>query len=299
MADASQVMTIESLRSVPLFASLDDRAAQTLRELMSVRDVPAGTLLFKLGDPGDAMYLIEGGQVRIYLHDGEGENLTLAELGAGDFFGEMAIIDGKPRSANAAVVERACLAVLAREDFLRFVRDNPDVALEMVSAISERLRRTDELLSQRVSRNVNEEDAARLTWADHVADSLAAFGGSWRFITYSSIFLIGWILLNTWINSGFDPFPYELLGLLLGIVAGVQAPIIMMSQKRQAEKERLRADLDFQINLKNELAISEVLRRLDVLETERLPHLFAEQQTVMLNLTRRAPANDDGQLPAA
>jgi uncharacterized membrane protein len=296
MADVSQVMTIEALRSVPLFASLDDDAARTLRDLMSVREAAAGTLLFKMGDPGDAMYLIEAGQVRIYIHDGDGENLMLAELNDGDFFGEMAIIDGKPRSANAAVVQQACLAVLAREDFLRFVRGNPDVALEMVSAISERLRRTDELLRQRVSRNVNEEDEARLTWADHVADSLAAFGGSWRFITYSSVFLVGWILLNTLVKFGFDPFPYELLGLLLGVVAGVQAPIIMMSQNRQAEKERLRADLDFKINLKNELAISEVLRRLDLLESERLPLLFAEQKTAIT--AAKATAGEDGKFPA-
>jgi uncharacterized membrane protein len=296
MADVSQVMTIEALRSVPLFASLDDGAVRTLRGLMSVREAAAGTLLFKMGDPGDAMYLIEAGQVRIYIHDGDGENVMLAELGDGDFFGEMAMVDGKPRSANAAVVEQACLAVLAREDFLRFVRGNPDVALEMVSAISERLRRTDELLRQRVSRNVNEEDEARLTWADHVADSLAAFGGSWRFITYSVLFLVGWILLNTLVTSGFDPFPYELLGLLLGVVAGVQAPIIMMSQKRQAEKERLRADLDFKINLKNELAISEVLRRLDLLESERLPLLFAEQKTVIT--AAKAAAGEDDKFPA-
>jgi uncharacterized membrane protein len=299
MADVSQIMTIEALRSVPLFASLDDRALRRLRELMSVREAAAGTLLFKLGDPGDAMYLIEGGQVRIYLHDGDGESLTLAELSDGDFFGEMAIIDGKPRSANAAVMQQACLTVLAREDFLRFVRGNPDVALEMVSAISERLRRTDELLRQRVSRNVNEEDEARMTWADHVADSLAAFGGSWRFITYSSIFLVGWILLNTVLSTKLDPFPYELLGLLLGVVAGVQAPIIMMSQNRQAEKERLRADLDFKINLKNELAISEVLRRLDLLESERLPLLFAEQRTVITGQKARPAASEDGQLPAS
>ena len=301
MTVASQVMTIEALRSVPLFGSLDDLAAKGLRDLMSVRDVPPGTLLFKLGDSGDAMYLIEGGQVRIYVHDDHGENLTLAELGDGDFFGEMAIIDGKPRSANAAVIEQACLIVLSRTDFLGFVRSNPDVALEMVSAISERLRRTDELLRQRVSRNINEEAEARLTWADHVADSLAAFGGSWRFITYSMMFLLAWVLLNSLLMKGgaFDPFPFELLGLFLGVIAGVQAPIIMMSQKRQAEKERLRADLDFQINLKNELALSEVLRRLDTLESERLPLLFAEQNSLITGVKLERDASEDGKLPAA
>jgi uncharacterized membrane protein len=295
------VLTIEALRSVPLFSGLDDGAAETLRELLVVRDVAAGTLLFKVGDVGDAMFLIEAGRVRIYIHDGDGEDVTLAELATGDFFGEMAIVDGKPRSAHAAAVEDARLAVLSREDFLRFVRGNVDVALEMVSAISDRLRRTDELLRQRVSRNVNEEDEARLTWADHVADSLAEFGGSWKFITYSVVFLIAWILLNTWMmrDAGFDPFPYQLLGLVLGVVAGVQAPIIMMSQNRQAEKERLRADLDFQINLKNELALAEVLRRLDLLESERLPLLFAEQKELFTDAKRQDVQAGDGKFPAA
>lgn len=295
------LLTVEALRSVPLFNRLDDKAADTLRSLLVVRDVPAGTLLFKVGDVGDRMFLIEAGRVRIYIHDGDGDDVTLAELAPGDFFGEMAIVDGKPRSAHAAVIEEARLAVLSREDFLAFVRGNVDVALEMVSAISERLRRTDELLRQRVSRNVNEEEEARLTWADHVADSLAAFGGSWKFITYSALFLIAWILLNTWVMRGasFDPFPYELLGLMLGIIAGVQAPIIMMSQNRQAEKERLRADLDFQINLKNELALAEVLRRIDLLESERLPLLFAEQKALIADAKPQGAEAGDGKFPAA
>jgi CRP/FNR family cyclic AMP-dependent transcriptional regulator len=295
------VLTLEALRSVPLFSGLDNGAAATLRELLIVREVPAGTLLFKVGDVGDRMFLIEAGRVRIYIHDGDGEDVTLAELATGDFFGEMAIVDGKPRSAHAAVTEEARLAVLSREDFLGFVRGNVDVALEMVSAISDRLRRTDELLRQRVSRNVNEEDEARLTWADHVADSLAEFGGSWKFITYSVVFLIAWILLNTWMMSdaGFDPFPYQLLGLVLGVIAGVQAPIIMMSQNRQAEKERLRADLDFQINLKNELALAEVLRRLDLLESERLPLLFAEQNARFADAKQPPVKASDGNFPAA
>jgi CRP/FNR family cyclic AMP-dependent transcriptional regulator len=297
--ESSHVLTIEALRSVPLFSRLEDHEATTLRDLLVMRDVPAGTLLFKVGDVGDAMFLIEAGRVRIYIHDGDGDDVTLAELAAGDFFGEMAIVDGKPRSAHAAVIEEARLAVLSRKDFLDFVRGNVDVALEMVSAISDRLRRTDELLRQRVSRNVNEEDEARLTWADHVADSLAAFGGSWRFITYATIFLVVWILFNTWMRDlNFDPFPYELLGLLLGVVAGVQAPIIMMSQNRQAEKERLRADLDFQINLKNELALAEVLRRLDFLESERLPLLFAEQKALIAGTKQEHAQSGDGQFPA-
>lgn len=281
--DVSPLMTLEALRSVPLFADLDDAVALTLRDLLVVRDVPAGTLLFNAGEPGDAMYLIEGGRVRIFIRDEDGRDVTLTELARGDFFGEMSIIDGKPRSASALVVEEARLAVLSREDFTAFVHNNADVALEMVSAISERLRRTDDLLRQRVSRNVNEVEDALLTKADHVADTLAAFGGSWKFIGLLAIFLFIWILVNIWLHpKEFDIYPYNLLGLVLGVIAGVQAPIIMMSQNRQGEKERLRDDLDFQINLKNELALGEVLRRLDVLESERLPIMFAEQNQKLL-----------------
>ena len=275
-----QLMTLEALRSVPLFASLDDEAARALRGLLEVQREPAGSVLFGVGDEGNAMYLIEGGRVRIHLRDADGDDVTLTELARGDFFGEMAILDGKPRSAQATVTEDARLAVLSREDFLAFVRRNPDVALKMMSAITNRLRHTDDLLRVRVSRNLNEEEAARMTMADRFADAMAEFGGSWKFIVLTLLLLALWIPLNAWYlpaATRFDPSPYDLLALFLGVIAGLQVPIIMMSQNRQEEKDRLRADLDYQVNLKNEIAIAEVLRRLDVLESERLPLLFAEQ----------------------
>ena len=275
----AQEMTLDAIRSVPLFASLDDEAARDLRNLLRVREVPNGAPLFRAGDQGDAMYLIESGRVRITISDDDQKEIVLAELAQGDFFGEMAIIDGKQRSADATVSEDARLAVLSRENFLGFIHDNPKVALEMLSASFGRLRRTDKLLQQRVSRNVNEEQQKRMTLADRAADLIAEFGGSWKFIGASIGFLIFWVLLNSWLltGKGFDPFPYVLLNLVLGMITGLQAPIIMMSQNRQSEKDRLRADLDYQVNLKNELALTEVLRRLDVLESERLPQLFTQQ----------------------
>src|SRR6185369_8555339 len=181
---ASQI-TLEALRSVPLFASLDDAAATELRSLLREKTVPRNTALFNQGDQGNAMYLIESGRVRISIRDEDEQELTLAELAQGDFFGEMSIIDGRQRSADARVLEEARLAVLSRDDFLRFVRTKPDVALEMLSALTERLRRTDELLRSRVSRNANEEDEARMTIADRAADLIAEFGGSWKFIGVS------------------------------------------------------------------------------------------------------------------
>jgi CRP/FNR family transcriptional regulator, cyclic AMP receptor protein len=271
-------MTLDAIRSVPLFASLDNEAASDLRNRLHTREIKAGTRLFRTGDIGDAMYLIENGRVRISVSDDDQKEIVLAELARGDFFGEMAIIDGKKRSADANVIDDASLAVLSRENFLDFVSNNPIVALEMLSATFSRLRRTDRMLQQRVSRNVNEEQDKRMTIADRAADAIAEFGGSWKFIISAMGIIVAWIIFNTLILvRGFDPAPYQMLNLVMGIIAGLQAPIIMMSQNRQGSKDRIRADLDYQVNLKNELALTEVLRRLDVLESERLPVLFAEQ----------------------
>lgn len=280
MSQPPTQMTLEALRSVPLFASLDDDSARDLRNLLSETTVPQNTRLFRQGDTGDAMYLIESGRVRISIHDDDKQEVILADLAQGDFFGEMSIIDGRQRSADAQVIEDSRLAVLSRDAFLSFVRTKPDVALEMLSALTDRLRRTDDLLRSRVSRNVNEEEEARLTLADRAADLIAEFGGSWKFIGVSLGLIIFWIIFNSYILvRGFDPSPYQMLNLVLAVIAGMQAPIIMMSQNRQGGKDRLRADLDYQVNLKNELSLAEVLRRLDVLESERLPKLFEEIRT--------------------
>ena len=128
-----------------------------------------------------------------------------------------------------------------------------------------------------------------MTISDRAADAIAEFGGSWKFIISAIGIIIAWIIFNSWVLvKGFDPIPYQMLNLVMGIIAGLQAPIIMMSQNRQGSKDRLRADLDYQVNLKNELALTEVLRRLDVLESERLPLLFAEQNERITEL--KAPS---------
>jgi len=278
-ADAPASMTLEALRSVPLFSSLDDEAARALRRLLGVEERAAGAVLFRAGDTGDRMYLIEAGRVRIHVRDADGDDLTLAELAGGDFFGEMALLDGKPRSAQATVSEDARLAVLSREDFNNFVHRTPDVALRMLGALAERLRHTDELLRSRVSRNLNEVEEERRTLADRMADAAADLSGSWTFLLASVAFVLVWIVYNSVLmrEGGFDPYPYSFMDVINGCIAAVLTPVILISQNRQDDKDRLRADLDYQVNLKNELALAEVMRRLDVLESERLPTLFAEQ----------------------
>ncbi|HWN65889.1 MAG TPA: DUF1003 domain-containing protein [Candidatus Binatus sp.] len=267
-------MTIDTLRQVPLFGSLDDGAAKQLCELLETLDCEAQKVMFRAGDPGDAMYIIERGKVRICVQATDGHEVTLTELGRGDFFGEMALLDdGQRRSANAVVAEDARLAVLSREHFLSFIMGgNPNVALEMLTALANRLRHTDELLRHSTTRNVNVEEAAQRTLADRAADIIAEFGGSWKFIFAAVLFFNSWVLINTFLlaSSGFDPYPYLLLSTGINMLAVLQAPIILMSQNRQAHKDRLRSEIDYQVNLKNELALQEILQRLKILERESL-----------------------------
>jgi len=265
-------MTIDTLRQVLLFESLDDEAARKLCQLLETIDSKENTFLFRAGDEGDAMYLIEQGKVRICVRATDGREMTLTELGRGDFFGEMALLDGQRRSADAIVAEDVRLAVLSREHFLSFVRSSPNVALEMLTALANRLRHTDELLRRAATRNLNVEEAARLTFADRASDIIAEFGGSWKFIIAAVLFFNVWVLINTWLlaNNGFDPYPYLLLSTAINMLAVLQAPIILMSQNRQAHKDRLRAEIDYQVNLRNELALNEIIERLKALEHDAL-----------------------------
>jgi uncharacterized membrane protein len=278
-------MNVETLRHVPLFESLDNEAARELCELLESLDRKAGAVLFRTGDEGDAMYLIEEGKVRICVRAKDGHEVTLTKLQRGDFFGEMALIDGQRRSADAQIVEDARLAVLSREHFLSFVRGNPNVALEMLTAFANRLRHTDELLRHTATRNLNVEEAAQLTLADRAADLIAEFGGSWKFII-AAVFLFNvWVWINIWLawmgKIGFDPYPFLLLSTAINMLSVLQAPFILMSQSRQAHKDRLRAEIDYQINLKNELALSEILERLRALE-----HKYREQRFDEFDVTK-------------
>jgi len=284
-------MTTDTLRSVPLFESLDDQAARELCELVDTVDCHSSQTVFRTGDAGDSMYLIERGMVRISMKSADGEELILAELGRGDFFGEMALIDGNARSANATAIEGSRLLVLSRKHFLTFLSSSPNVALEMLTALTRRLRRTDELLHHLATRNVNEEEASHLTFADRAADVIAEFGGSWKFIIASISIFILWVVANTILltRKPFDVYPFILLNLVLNMVTALQAPIIMMSQNRQSYKDRLRADLDYKVNLKNELALTEILRRLHVLERDCLDMTAARRETEM---ARRGTADE-------
>jgi len=257
------------LALVPLFRRLDERELKKLAEAVDQVSFKSGEAIFHERDQGDALYVIESGEVRIWVHDADVQQTTLSELKSGDFFGELSVLDKGERSANATAATDCVLHRLRRDDFHEFLLDHSYAAVDLVSEIGSRLRQTNMLVSQRVTRNVNAELEKKLTFGQRVADKVAAFGGSWRFIILYSSVLIVWMAVNTFLlaryRSGdngaqFDPYPYILLNLMLSMTAAMQAPVILMSQNRSTQRDRFAAEQDFKVNLKSELMLDDLTR---------------------------------------
>src|SRR5713101_4340626 len=260
----------QSLARVPLFKRLEPHELEKLAEEIDQVNYKAGEVIFNEHDRGDALYVLEEGSVRIWVTDEDMQEVTLAELQPGAFFGELAVLDRGERSTNATAITDIHLHRLSSDDFQQFLIEHPDCAIDVICEIGARMRQTNQLVSQRASRNVNVEMERQFTFGERVADRVASFGGSWTFIFIYGGALLIWIALNTFFlayygrgESGaqFDPYPYILLNLMLSMTAAMQAPIIMMSQNRAAEKDRLAAEQDFKVNLKSELMLEELMRK--------------------------------------
>jgi len=260
----------DSLSRIPLFKRLTSEELEQLAQEVDQVQFDADETIFNEQDKGDALYVVESGSVRIWVLDEDVKPVTLAELKPGEFFGELAVLDRGPRSTNATAIVETALHRLSSDDFQKFLMEHPDVAIDVICEIGARMRQTNVLVSKRATRNINVEMEQRATIGQRVADRVASFGGSWTFIIIYVGFLVGWMAFNTFIlihygrgetGAQFDPYPYILLNLMLSMTAALQAPIIMMSQNRAAEKDRLAAEQDFKVNLKSELMLEELMRK--------------------------------------
>ena len=262
---------LSMLAEVPIFTLIDDQERATLAELLDTRRFDIGETIFHQGEAGDEIFMVRNGRVQVFVTSDTGEKIILGENERGDVFGEISLLDGGPRTASAVAVESTETLTLDRDKLLELVEKHPHVALDLLTVMGRRLRGTDELLRTRVARNLNEEEEEALTFGQRIADRVAAFGGSWTFIISFGVFLLIWIIINTVIllSKAFDPYPYILLNLFLSMLAALQAPVIMMSQNRQSAKDRLKADLDYEVNLKAELEVAQLHRKMDHLN-ERL-----------------------------
>jgi CRP/FNR family cyclic AMP-dependent transcriptional regulator len=260
------------LRQIPLFESMEDADLAALGVKLTSRSFNEGEVVFAQGDEGDAMYIIEEGAVDIVAGTAS-QRVTLASLFNGQYFGELSLLDGAPRSATAIAARATLVLSLDRDDFVDFVKRRPEAALSIMHELGERMRATNELMTRTVSRNVVEEVEENLSVGDFVADKVAAFGGSWPFIFIFGGFMALWM---TWNSVGgklaFDPLPFMFLNLFLSTIAALQAPVIMMSQNRQASKDKALAVNDYQVNLKNEVSIEKLVRGQSEL-VQRLAHV--------------------------
>ena len=260
----------QSLARVPLFKRLEPHELEHLAEDVDQVDFKAGDTIFNEHDLGDGLYVVETGSVRIWVMDEDVSAVTLAELKPGDFFGELAVLDRGERSSSATAITDTHLHKLSSDAFQEFLIAHPDASIDVICEIAARMRQTNQLVSKRASRNVNVEMERQYTFGERIADKVASFGGSWTFIFIYGGALLIWIAANTFVlayyghgetGAQFDPYPYILLNLMLSMTAAMQAPIIMMSQNRSAEKDRLAAEQDFKVNLKSELMLEELVRK--------------------------------------
>lgn len=255
------------LREVALFSEMDEQEVAGIRAIMDELKFKAGQTIVREGDAGDLFHIITEGEVQVTILDAKGNTIVLNDLGPGGFFGELSMLSREPRSARVSAITNVTTLALERDEFFDFLQRKPSAAIDVLIELGGRLHAMDAILRHSVSRNVNEVDEESLTLGQRIADAVAETMGSWPFIIVQSTILAIWISLNVtaWVNH-WDPYPFILLNLTLSFQAAYAAPFIMMSQNRQASKDRIAAEIDHQVNEKAELEVGLLLKRIGDLE---------------------------------
>jgi CRP/FNR family transcriptional regulator, cyclic AMP receptor protein len=253
------------LADIKMFELLNEDDLQELAKVIDELKVPLGHTLFQAGDPGDSLFIVQSGEIELFIKDTAGQKIVLATPSAGDMFGELAMLDYGPRTATAVALQDSDVLVLDREDLVLLFQKKPEAALHMLAALSSLTRKADELLRTRVSKNLNEELSLQLGILDRISDWLAWFSGSMPFLISHSVWFIVWISLNTVIlgDRAFDPFPFGLLTMIVSLEAIFLACFVLISQNRQAQKDKVRADIEYEVNIKAELEVAHLHEKTD------------------------------------
>ena len=262
----------DALAAVRLFELLDKEDIETLAAVIDSIKISAGEILFRVGEPGDSLFIVETGEVELFINDTTGQKIVLTVAERDDFFGDLSMLDNRPRSATARALKDTELLVLDRDDLLLLFRKTPDAALSMMAALSAMLRKADDLLRTRVSRNVNEEMDEKLSTLQHIADWIAWFSGSMQFLILNALIFIVWIAINT-LPLGieqFDPFPFGLLTMIVSLEAIFLSCFVLISQNRQSEKDHIRSDIEYEVNIKAELEVAHLHEKTGLLYEEML-----------------------------
>jgi uncharacterized membrane protein len=257
----------EELRHVPLFEQLDDDEAAVLAAQVEMREFAARQKIYKIGEAGHSAYVVISGKVRVCTVDEDQQEVVIDELEHGGFFGFASMLDETPHESSATALEKAVCLEVDREDIEVLLQAKPLAGMDLLRVLGRHFHATQRLVQARAARNPNEVIEEQTTTGDRIADSVAHFGGSWSFIITFGVVLVVYTAINIILGkSAWDPYPFILLNLFLSMLAAIQAPVIMMSQNRQDTKDRLRGELDYEVNRRAELEIQELARKLNMLD---------------------------------
>lgn len=257
----------ELLKSVPLFALLDDDETAVLAGQVERKEFSARERIYKIGAPGGQAYVMISGKVRVSTVDQEGQEVVVDEPSVGEIFGFASMLEQTPHHTNAVALEESTCLEIDRNDIAVLLERKPHAGMDLLTVLGRQFHAAQELARVRASRNPNDLIEKEATMGERVADAVAGFGGSWAFISLFGIVLALYTLANIFLaKRAWDPYPFILLNLFLSMLAAIQAPVIMMSQNRQNTRDRLRSELDFEVNRRSETEIQGLARKLNLLD---------------------------------
>ena len=260
----------EVLKHVPLFALLDEDETAILAGQVELRTFVARQRIYKIGDPGERAYVMVSGIVRVTTVDQDQQEVVVDEPAHGEFFGFASMLEQTPHQTNAIALEETVCLEVDRHDIATLLQRKPLAGMDMLTVLGRQFHASQQLVRLRAMRNANEIIEQEATFGERVADIVAGFGGSWTFIITFLVSLVVYSAINNFLGRrAWDPYPFILLNLILSMLAALQAPVIMMSQNRQDTKDRLRGELDFDVNRRAEVEIQGLARKVNHL-TDKL-----------------------------
>src|SRR6202011_5624464 len=264
---ASMGSSPETLRAVPLFSLLDDDELAVLACQVEVKRFVPRQRIYKIGDCGGHAYVMVSGKVRVTTVDQDHQEVVVDEPTHGEFFGFASMLEQTPHQTNATALEETVCIEVDRRDIAVLIERKPHAGMDMLTVLGRQFHASQQLVRVRASRNSNEVIEEDATFGERIADAVAHFGGSWSFIITCMILLIAYVTTNLILrNKSWDPYPFILLNLFLSMLAAIQAPVIMMSQNRQDSKDRVRGELDYDVNRRAESEIQGLARKLNLLD---------------------------------
>jgi CRP/FNR family transcriptional regulator, cyclic AMP receptor protein len=255
------------LRGIPLFSLLDEDEAAVLAGQVELKHFVARQRIYKKGDAGGQAYVMLSGKARVTSIDEDQQEVVVDEPGAGDFFGFASMLEMTPHQTSAIAVEDTECLEVTRDDIAILLQRKPHAGMDLLTMLGRQVHAAQQLVRMRAARNPNDLIEETATLGEHVADQVARFGGSWTFIIAFGVIMVVYTAINSLLhNKAWDPYPFILLNLFLSMLAAIQAPVIMMSQNRQDGKDRLRSELDYDVNRRAAAEIQGLARKLNLLE---------------------------------